>query len=394
MALSLALIILFGMLAGKLFELLRLPALLGMLAAGILLGNTGFSVIHPDIMRIAPDLRIIALVVILLRAGFGIDKEQLLRLGRPAVLLSFLPAAAEIAVITAAAAVFLGLPLIEAALLGCVIAAVSPAVIVPAMLRMIEQRKGEDSGVPTLVLTAASADDVLVITLFSAAAGIYASGAVRPVMLMLSVPVSLAAGILAGAVTALLIMHLFDRFPMRDTKKTLVILSSLILLYQLEGAVADVVPMASLLGVMTVGFVLHQRERQITLGLAAKFSKIWIFAELMLFVLIGAQVEFAAARDAGWIGFMLILFGLAARSIGVLLALVKTPVSTRHRWFAVAALTPKATVQAAVGAVPLAMGVPSGELILALSVLSIMLTAPLGSVAIRVLSRRWFPPES
>lgn len=385
MALSLAVSIACAMIFGKLCTVVKLPPLLGMLAAGMLLGSSGLSLIHPDLMQISPDLRTIALLIILLRAGFGIEKENLKKSGRSAFLLSTVPVLLEGAAVLILGYYLLGFTIAEAGMLGFIIAAVSPAVIVPAMLLLIEQRRGTSSGIPTMVLTAASVDDVLAVTLFSVFTGLYGGSQAGTVSAIFSVPISVATGILLGICAAYFLIFLFEHIPMRDTKKTLVILSLIILMPELE----SFFPVAALLGVMTLGFMLKQRYTGTASRLASKFSKIWVFAEMLLFVLIGAQVDISAAADAGWAGLLIICGGLAARSIGVMISTFRTQLGIRHRVFTAVAMTPKATVQAAIGAVPLSMGVPSGDIILALAVLSVLITAPAGSIGIRVLSRRW-----
>ena len=389
MALSLALIILFALLFGRFFDRLKLPALLGMLLIGILLGPYGFDLISQDILNISSDLRMIALIVILIRAGLGIEKETLKKVGVPAIRLSFIPGLMEGAAVIIAAVYLLNFEFIEAGILAFIIAAVSPAVVVPQMLSLIEQGKGAAKGVPTLVLTGASVDDVVAITIFSAFLSIYGGQQINIYRQILNVPLAIFLGIILGTVIALFLIYIFKKYHIRDTKKALLILSFGILMNSLEHFLEGIIPIATLLGIMVIGFVIQERYSVLGKRLSSKFNKIWVFAELMLFVLIGAEVNIQLAFESGLLGLIIIAVGLTARSVGVLISLMGTELNLKERGFCVLAYTPKATVQAAIGAIPLAAGVASGELILALAVLSIVVTAPLGAAAIKTAGRHW-----
>jgi NhaP-type Na+/H+ or K+/H+ antiporter len=389
LALSLALIILFALLFGRFFDRLKLPALLGMLLIGILLGPYGFDLISQDILNISSDLRMIALIVILIRAGLGIEKETLKKVGVPAVKLSFIPGLMEGAAVIIAAVYLLNFEFIEAGILAFIIAAVSPAVVVPQMLSLIEQGKGAAKGVPTLVLTGASVDDVVAITIFSAFLSIYGGQQINIYRQILNVPLAIFLGIILGTVIALFLIYIFKKYHIRDTKKALLILSFGILMNSLEHFLEGIIPIATLLGIMVIGFVIQERYSVLGKRLSSKFNKIWVFAELMLFVLIGAEVNIQLAFESGLLGLIIIAVGLTARSVGVLISLMGTELNLKERGFCVLAYTPKATVQAAIGAIPLAAGVASGELILALAVLSIVVTAPLGAAAIKTAGRHW-----
>jgi NhaP-type Na+/H+ or K+/H+ antiporter len=389
LALSLALIILFALLFGRFFDRLKLPALLGMLLIGILLGPYGFDLISQDILNISSDLRMIALIVILIRAGLGIEKETLKKVGVPAVKLSFIPGLMEGAAVIVAAVYLLNFEFIEAGILAFIIAAVSPAVVVPQMLSLIEQGKGAAKGVPTLVLTGASVDDVVAITIFSAFLSIYGGQQINIYRQILNVPLAIFLGIILGTVIALFLIYIFKKYHIRDTKKALLILSFGILMNSLEHFLEGIIPIATLLGIMVIGFVIQERYSVLGKRLSSKFNKIWVFAELMLFVLIGAEVNIQLAFESGLLGLIIIAVGLTARSVGVLISLMGTELNLKERGFCVLAYTPKATVQAAIGAIPLAAGVASGELILALAVLSIVVTAPLGAAAIKTAGRHW-----
>ena len=394
MALSLALIILFALLFGRFFDRLKLPALLGMLLIGILLGPYGFDLISQDILNISSDLRMIALIVILIRAGLGIEKKTLKKVGVPAVKLSFIPGLMEGAAVIIAAIYLLNFGFVEAGILAFIIAAVSPAVVVPQMLALIEQQRGVKRGIPTLVLTGASVDDVVAITIFSAFLSIYGGQQINVLRQVLNVPIAILLGIILGTGIALFLIYIFKKYHIRDTKKALLLLSFGIIMNSLEHFLEGIVPIATLLGIMVIGFVIQDRYSVLGKRLSSKFNKIWVFAELMLFVLIGAEVNIHLAFDSGLIGLIIIMIGLSARSIGVLFSLTGTGLNLKEKGFCVLAYTPKATVQAAIGAIPLAAGVASGELILALAVLSIVLTAPLGSVAIKKAGQHWLSDDS
>lgn len=389
MAVSLAIIIILGLLLNKVFEKMRLPGLLGMLILGILLGPFGFNIISKEILNISPDLRKIALIVILLRAGLGIKKETLNKVGKPAIKMSFIPGLFEGFTIILIANRILGLSIVESGILGFIIAAVSPAVVVPQMLNLIDKKMGEKKGIPTLILAGASVDDVIAITLFSTFLGLYGGSKVNITRQIFNIPISIILGIVLGIVIGFLMIKLFKHYHIRDTKKTLILLAIAILLTSLESLLKEFIPIASLLGVMTIGFVILEKHSTVANRLASKFNKIWVFAEILLFVLVGSQVNVNVALNSGLIGLLIIFVGLLSRSIGVLISLVGTNLNFKERIFCVISYTPKATVQAAIGATPLAVGVESGELILAMAVLSIIVTAPLGAIGIKLTGERW-----
>ena len=389
MALSLSVIILLGLVANKALDKLKLPGLLGMLILGIVIGPYGLNFIGEEILNVSSELRKIALIVILLRAGLGIKKETLNKVGVPAIKMSCIPGLFEGFTILLAASYLLGITKVEAGMLGFIIAAVSPAVVVPSMLSFIQRKMGEKKGIPTLILAGASIDDVFAITLFSTFLGLYGGSNINVTRKIIDIPISITLGILLGVVIAVGIVIIFQSFHIRDTKKALIILGIAIVLTSLEDALKDIVPIASLLGVMTIGFIILEKQPKVANRLAVKFNKIWVFAELLLFVLVGAQVNIYVALDSGIIGLVIIAIGLMARSVGVLLSVAGTNLNWKERFFCVFAYIPKATVQAAIGAVPLATGVPSGEIILAISVLSILITAPLGAIAIKATGEKW-----
>lgn len=389
MALSFALIILFGLLANKLFERLKLPGLLGMLIVGILIGPYVFDILDKNILLISEDLRKIALIVILLRAGLGIKKETLNKIGIPAIKMSFIPGLLEgFSLIFITMKVF-SLSFNEAGILAFIIAAVSPAVVVPSMLTLIERGKGSKKGIPTLILASASIDDVFAITIYSTFLGMYATGNTSIFKQLLNIPISIILGIILGLIIGLIITYIFKKHHIRDTKKTLILLGTAIIFNSLEDPIKDFVPIATLLGVMTIGFILLEKYPTVANRLSSKLNKVWVLAEILLFVLVGAEVNIFVAMDSGLLGILIIFIGLLARSIGVFISLIGTDLNYKERLFCIIAYTPKATVQAAIGAIPLSLGVEHGELILAMAVLSIIVTAPLGAIGIRFAGERY-----
>ncbi len=382
MAESLAIIILLGLPANKLFEKFKMPGLLGMLILGIIIGPYGFNLLQQDMINAAADLRKIALIIILLRAGLGINKEDLKRNGSTALKLSCVPGLIEGFFITFAAIKLLDFSFIEGGILGFIIAAVSPAVVVPSMLKLIENNIGTKKGIPTLILAGASIDDVFAITIFSAFLGLYSGAHVNIGIHLLNIPVSIILGIIFGTIIGFILVKIFKKYHIQDTKKVLIILGFAILLAELENLLKMKIQIASLLGVMSIGFVIMEKIPIVGKRLAIKFNKIWVFAEILLFVLVGAQVNINVALDAGKIGIVIILVGLLVRSIGVMISLLGTDLNWKERLFCTISYIPKATVQAAMGAVPLSLGVESGDVILAIAVLSILITAPLGAIGI------------
>ncbi len=389
MTFSLSLMLILGLIANRLFEMLRLPGLLGMLLLGVLLGPHGLDFMSPEMLAISADLRLIALIIILLRAGLGLKRETLNKVGRPALRMSFIPGLLEGGALILLGMFLFDLSFYEAGMLGFIIAAVSPAVVVPQMLGLIESRRGESKGVPTMVLAGASVDDVVAITFFTLFTGLYMGTRVSPLVQILEIPLAIGLGMLIGAGTGAFLIFLFKRHHIRDTKKVLILLGVAILLKELENVLAGVLPIASLLGVMTIGFVLLEYSPKVAGRLSHKFNKIWVLAEILLFILVGSQVDVSIAWHAGGTGLLLIAGGLVARSIGVWISLVGTSFNRGEKAFAVLAYVPKATVQAAIGAIPLSLGVHSGELILAIAVLSILITAPLGAIGIRWAGERF-----
>lgn len=381
MLFSLALIFLCGMALGGIFEKFRLPRLLGMLLTGILLGPHVLSLLDPQLLSISADLREIALIIILTRAGLNLDLEDLKKAGRPAALMCFVPACLEIAGMLILAPLLLGVSLLEAAILGAVTAAVSPAVVVPKMLKLMEEGYGTDKSIPQLILAGASVDDVFVIVLFTSFTGLAQSGSFSPLDLA-RIPTSILLGVAGGVLAGLGLGLLFRGLHIRDSAKVLLILSLSFLLVTLDDAMTGFVGFSGLLAVMSLGITLQKTRKEASVRLSEKYSRLWVGAELLLFVLVGAAVDIQYALRSGP-AFILLIFGvLSFRMAGVLLCFAGTRLSRRERLFCMIAYMPKATVQAAIGSVPLSMGLPCGNTVLTTAVLAILITAPLGAVGI------------
>lgn len=395
MALSLAIILLGGLGAKWIFEKIKLPGLLGMLILGILIGPYCLNLIGGDMQAISDDIRLIALLIILLRAGLGIKREELKKVGATAVKLSCIPGILEGFTIAGIAMVLLGFSFVEGGILGFIVAAVSPAVVVPLMLHYNEQKIGTNKSIPTLILAGASVDDVFAITLFYTFMGLYTGSKVNIGFKLLGIPVAIILGLLIGAIIGIIFVKLFNKYSIRDSKKVFIILSTAILLISFQDYLKNrfSFEIAGLLGVMAIGFFILEQKPTLAKRLSLKFNKIWLMAEILLFVLVGAKVNIYVAADAGAVGLVIIAVGLVARSIGVAISTWGSHLNMKERFFAMIAYTPKATVQAAIGAVPLTMGVASGEIILAIAVLSILVTAPLGSIGIKLSAKRWLEQE-
>lgn len=381
MLLSLALIFLCSILLGSLFQRLRLPALLGMLLTGILLGPQVLNLLSPDILGISADLRQIALIIILTRAGLNLDLADLKKVGRPALLMCFLPASIEMIGMILLAPPLLGMSYLDAAIAGAAVAAVSPAVVVPKMLRLMEQGLGVKKGIPQLIMAGASVDDIFVIVLFTSFTSIAAGDGFSPLTL-LRIPSSVVLGLLGGLLCGLILAEVFRRLHIRDSLKVILILSISFLLVTLEHALTGVIGFSGLLAVMGLGAVLRRQRREAAVRLSLKYSKLWVAAELLLFVLVGAAVDIRYTFSMGASVILLIFGVLLFRMAGVFLCLIKTALTKKERLFCMLAYTPKATVQAAIGSIPLAMGLSCGNTVLTIAVLAILITAPLGAFAI------------
>ncbi|WP_070000087.1 cation:proton antiporter [Cellulosilyticum sp. I15G10I2] len=381
MLLSFALILLIGFILSGIFQKLKLPGLLGMLITGIVLGPYVLGLIHQDILNISSDLRTIALIVILTRAGLALDLEDLKKVGKPAILMCFVPATFEIAAVTLLAPLLLQISYIEAAIMGTVLAAVSPAVIVPRMLKLMENGYGKVNSIPQLIMAGASVDDIYVIILFTSFMSMY-EGQGFNMAGLIHVPIAIVVGLAAGIIAGLLLVWLFNKIHMRDTIKILVILSTAFIFISVEAIVKDYIPMSGLLAVMALGGTILKQYEVLARRLSGKFSKIWVGTEMLLFVLVGAAVDIRYIGSAGLMAVILIISALVLRMGGVFICVIKTKLSAKEKLFCAIAYLPKATVQAAIGAIPLLAGVKAGNTILAVAVLAIIITAPLGAVGI------------
>lgn len=381
MLLSLSLIFIVALALNGILNKLKIPGLLGMILTGIILGPFVLDLISPEILAVSSDLREIALIVILLRAGLSLDIKDLKKVGRPAILLCFVPAVFEIIAIVLLAPIFFKITTLEAAILATVIAAVSPAVVVPRMIHLLDNGYGKEHSVPQLIMAGASVDDVFVIVLFTSFMAMYKGDGFSPISL-LKVPVSILLGIGLGVVVGLLLIQLFKKIHMRDTVKILIIFSTAFLLISFQDAMEAYVPISGLLAIMAIGATILTYYDKLAFRLKNKFSKIWVFAELILFVLVGAAVDITYLADAGLLSVLLILLALCFRMLGVLISLIKSPLNKKERLFSSIAYLPKATVQAAIGSIPLTQGVAAGNMILVIAVVAILVTAPIGALGI------------
>ena len=380
---SLGLVLLLGMALGALAKRLGLPSLVGMLIAGMVLGPYALNLLSPTLMEISADLRQLALIIILTRAGLSLDVATLKRVGRPAVLMCFVPACFEIAGMVLLAPRLLGVSVLDAAIMGAVVGAVSPAVIVPRMIRLTEEGYGVEKGIPQLVLAGASVDDVFVIVLFTAFTGL-ASGTgtgISPAT-VISVPVSILTGIVAGLILGWVLALFFRKVHMRDSIKVVILLSLAFLLVAAEDALEGIFPFSGLLAVIAAGVGLQRWRGVVAQRLSLKFSKLWVAAEVSLFVLVGAAVDLRYAVSAGVLAVLAVLGCLCFRAVGVLVCVAGSGFQWKEKLFCVLAYLPKATVQAAIGGVPLAMGLGCGQIVLTVAVIAILVTAPLGALAI------------
>lgn len=385
---SLALVFLSALLIGSLFKKIHLPALLGMLLTGIILGPSLFNVLDPSLLAISGDLRQLALIIILTRAGLALDLADLKEVGRPAFFLSFLPASFEILGVLLLGPWLLGISRIEAAIMGSVLAAVSPAVVVPKMLHLMDHGLGTGKRIPQMIMAGASVDDVFVIVLFTVFTGM-ARGQEVSLSSLAGVPVAILLGIGVGMALGFGLSYCFKRISIRDTTKVLILVSLSFLLVALEDRLEGLLPFSGLLAVMAMGTAIQKSHFKAALRLSVKFSKLWVAAEIVLFVLVGAAVDINYALAAGGGVILLIFLALLFRMLGVWLSLMKTRLNTKEKCFCMLAYCPKATVQAAIGPLPLAMGLASGSLILTTAVLAILMTAPLFSFLMDMTSRRW-----
>lgn len=384
---SIALILLFGLLLGWIFSKLKLPSLLGMIILGIILGPHALDLIDESILMISGELRQIALVIILTRAGLSLDLSDLKKVGRPAVLMCFVPACAEILGTVLFAPVLLKVSFLEAGIIGSVIAAVSPAVIVPRMIRMIDEGYGTNKSIPQLILAGASVDDVFVIVIFTALTTLASTGTISAGSFT-QIPISIALGILLGFAVGAVLVLFFQRYHMRDSVKIMIILSISFLLLEVQNRLEGTIPVSGLLAIMSMGIIIKQKYDVLASRLSIKYNKLWLGAEIFLFVLVGAVVDLKYVVSAGVASILLIVGALLFRMLGVAFSLIRTDLLKKERLFCMLAYTPKATVQAAIGAIPLSMGLDCGNTVLTVAVLAILITAPFGAVCVDNLYKR------
>lgn len=381
MLLSIALILIIGMFMGWICQRIKLPSLLGMLITGIILGPYVLNLLDGSILNISAELRKIALIIILTRAGLGLDLSGLKKIGRPAILMCFVPASFELLGMVLIAPKVMGLSILEATILGSVLAAVSPAVVVPRMVKMMDEGYGTNKGIPQLILAGASVDDVYVIVLFSTFTGIM-QGKGTSILSFINIPISIILGICIGLFIGYLLAFYFKKIHIRDTSKVLIILSISFILVVIEDKLTTAITFSALIAIMFVGVGLQRKREVVAKRLALKYGKLWVGAEVFLFVLVGATVNIGYLKNVGLKAIIVIIAALIFRMLGVFVCLLGTNLSGKEKLFTMMAYTPKATVQAAIGGIPLALGFACGNTVLTVAVLAIVLTAPLGAFAI------------
>ena len=378
---SIALILLLGLGAGWLFSKMKLPSLLGMMLVGILISPHCFNLVDDTILMISGEIRQIALVIILTRAGLTLNVADLKKVGRPAVFMCFVPACIEMIGTVIFAPVLLGVSLLDAAIIGSVIAAVSPAVVVPRMIRLIEEGYGVRQSIPQLILAGASVDDVFVIVVFTAFTTLASTGTVS-VSNFAQIPTSICLGVFLGVLVGTLLGFFFKKCHIRDSIKVLITLSISFLMLEVQEKLEGIVAVSGLLAIMSMGIVIKQKYDGLARRLSVKYNKLWLGAEVFLFVLVGVAVDVRYALSAGVAVVLLVAMALVFRMLGVFLSLIGTSLTKKERLFCMMAYTPKATVQAAIGTIPLAMGLECGNLVLTVAVVSILLTAPFGAICV------------
>lgn len=381
MLLSISLILILGMFMGWICQKIKLPSLLGMLITGIVLGPYVLNMLDDSILGISAELRKIALIIILTRAGLGLDLSGLKKIGRPAVLMCFVPASFELIGMILLAPKLMGLTVLEAAIMGAVLAAVSPAVVVPRMVKLMDEGYGVNEGIPQLILAGASVDDVYVIVLFSTFVGMM-QGEGASILKFVNIPISIFLGIAIGLLIGVLLAYFFKKMHIRDTSKVLIILSISFLLVVMEDKLSTPITFSALIAIMFIGIGLQKKRKTVAKRLSVKYGKLWVAAEVFLFVLVGATVNIGYLGKVGVKALIVIIGALVFRMFGVFVCLLGTSIKRKERLFTMLAYTPKATVQAAIGGIPLALGFTCGDLVLTVAVLAIVLTAPLGAFAI------------
>ena len=380
MLLSISIFLFSGLLSGWVCKRIRFPSLFGMIVAGIIAGPYALNLLDNSILGISTELRRIALIIILIRAGLKLEPADLKKVGRPAILMCFIPACFEIIGMVILAPKLLGLSLVDSAILGAVIGAVSPAVVVPRMIRLIDERRGTDKGIPQMILAGASVDDVFVIVMFTTFTGLAQGEAVSWISFV-NIPLSIITGIVAGVLAGILLFSFFGKFKINIITQVIIVFAVSFMLNWIEG-ISSVIPFAGLIAIMALGTEIKRKSPDMAKSLSGIFDKLWIPAEMFLFVLVGASVAIESAEKAGVSAVMLIFGVLAFRMLGVFLCILGTGLTFKEKLFCMLAYTPKATVQAAIGGLPLAMGLECGQTVLTVSVIAILITAPLGAFTI------------
>lgn len=387
MLISVSLILLIGIFSGWICKKLKLPSLLGMMLTGIILGPYVLNLIDTSILNISADLRKIALIIILTRAGLTLDINDLKKVGRPALLMCFVPAALEIVGMIILAPKLFDVSILDAAIIGAVVGAVSPAVIVPKMIRLIDEGYGTNKSIPQLILAGASVDDVFVIVLFTAFTGL-AQGKQISVMSFVNIPISICAGLAIGLLLGFLLSKFFEKVHIRDTVKVIIILSISFVLVTIEDNITVNITFSALIAIMFIGIAMQRYRKETSSRLSVRFNKLWVCAEIFLFVLVGAAVDIHYVTSAAIPAILLIFGVLCFRMLGVFLCMLHTKLSLKERLFCMIAYMPKATVQAAIGGVPLAMGLECGTIVLTIAVMAILITAPLGAFLIEITHKK------
>lgn len=395
---SLSLIFLVGLAMGAICQKLKLPRIIGMLATGIVLGPYVLDLLDPSILSISSDLRKVALIIILLKAGLSLNLEDLKKVGRPAIMMSFVPASFEIVGYLLFAPAILGITRVEAAVMGSVLAAVSPAVVVPRMVQLMETKYGTEKAIPQMIMAGASCDDIFVIVLFTTFLSM-AQGGSADIKTFANIPVSIILGIILGAIVGYLLYLFFEtayakKHYVRNSMKVIIVLGFSFLLIAIEGWLEGKIAVSGLLAVVSMACVLKMKcTAFVSKRLSEKFGKLWLAAEVILFVLVGAAVDIRYTLEAGLAAVAMIFVALIFRSFGVLLCIVKTNLSAKERAFCVIAYLPKATVQAAIGSVPFAAGLPCGKIVLSVAVMAIIITAPLGAFGMDLTYKKFLTRE-
>ncbi len=387
MLVSVALILVFGLLFSSLFTKLKLPGFIGMILVGIILGGSFLDVIDDKLLAISSDIRQIALIIILTRAGLTLKLDDLKKIGKPAFFMSFLPATFEIVGCTILGPILLNTTVLEGILIGCVLAAVSPAVVVPRMIQLTEEGYGQERRIPQLILTGASFDDVFVIALFTVVSTFVQSGEVN-LSSIIQVPIAILSGILIGVAWGYVFQMYFKKFHMRDSIKLLIILAFSFFIVGFEKEISSILPFSSLIAVMSMAISINIFYPRLATRLSSKYNKLWVAGEVFLFVLVGISVNITFALGAGLFTILMVLGGLVFRMGGVIISLLSTKFTNKEKLFCSFAYLPKATVQAAIGGIPLAMGLACGELVLTIAVLSILISAPLGAILIDTFAKK------